>query len=33
MLDFFLGLVFVLMVIGPALVTMFQKPDISSDDR
>jgi hypothetical protein len=33
MFDFFLGMAFVLMVIGPALVTVLQKPDSSSDDR
>jgi hypothetical protein len=33
MFDFFLGFAFVVMVIGPALLTVFQKRDSNSDDR
>jgi|GEM_PF-1783662 len=33
MFDFFLGLAFVLMVVGPALITAWQKPDLPRDDR
>ena len=33
MFDFLLGLAFVGMVLGPALLTALQKPDSSSEDR
>ena len=33
MFDFFLGLAFVVMVLGPALITTFQKPDSPPDDH